>query len=129
MGSVADAKGFRNTFLAGLVAFAVAYGMFSRDLALPGLVIAFVIYAVFSSANETVVKAWLSTQLPRERLGTGLGVANTVISLSFLVSSILTGVLWQSFSSGTALSVLSIGMVLPIVYILWFIPTHEPQEQ
>ena len=125
MGAFADKKGFRNTFLVGLVGFAVAYGLLSRDLTFGWLVVAFAVYALFAAANDGVVKAWISTQLPKERVGTGIGVANTIISLTFLVSSILTGVLWQMFSSSIALSILSIGMILPFVYILLIIPARE----
>ena len=125
MGALADKKGFRNTFLVGLVGFAVAYGLLSRDLTFGWLVVAFAVYALFAAANDGVVKAWISTQLPKERVGTGIGVANTIISLAFLVSSILTGVLWQVFSSSIALSILSMGMILPFVYILLIIPARE----
>ncbi|HUC20710.1 MAG TPA: MFS transporter, partial [Candidatus Polarisedimenticolaceae bacterium] len=128
-GAQADKRGFRNTFIAGLVAFGVSYGLLSRDLGLPGLIIAFSIYALFAAVNESVVKAWVSTYLPKERLGGGLGVANTVVSLSFLVSSILTGLIWQSFSSHAALSVLSLGIMVPIMYMLVILPNREPEKR
>lgn len=127
-GKLADAKGFRDTFLLGLVAFAVSYGLLSKELSLAGLVGAFVIYAIFTATNDAVVKAWISTQLPKERLGTGLGVANTVISLSFLVSSIFTGVIWHNFSSSVALSVLSFGMIIPILYIFLVLPGNQVKD-
>ncbi|MBL8159530.1 MFS transporter [Candidatus Saccharibacteria bacterium] len=126
VGSLADARGYRNTFIAGLVAFAIAYSLLSRELSIGGLLLAFVIYALFAAVNDGLVKAWLSRQLPKERLGTGLGVANTVISLSFLVSSVVTGIIWEVFSSSAALSVMAIGMIVPIAYILMVIPRREP---
>lgn len=124
-GATADKYGFRNTFIAGLIAFAVAYSLMARNLGLGGLVATFCIYAVFAAVNDAVVKAWLSTYLPKDRLGSGLGVANTVISLGFLVSSIATGLLWVHFSPSVAFSVLSIGILIPLAYILWSMPAKE----
>lgn len=124
-GIAADAKGYRNTFIFGLVSFSVAYGLFSRNIGILGLVLAFAIYGVFAAVNDAVVKAWLSKELKKNELGTGIGVANTLISLTFLISSIITGLLWQLTSPGMAFSILSIGMLLPIAYIVIYIPVKD----
>jgi MFS family permease len=124
-GASADKYGFRNTFIVGLAAFAVAYGMMGRSLGLGMLLVVFCIYALFAAVNDAVVKAWLSTYLPKDRMGSGLGVANTLISLSFLISSILTGLLWARFSSAVALSVLSFAMLVPMIYVIWALPAKE----
>lgn len=127
-GIAADKYGFRNTLLAGLAAFTVTYSLLGQNLSLGMVVVAFCIYGLFSAANDAVVKAWISTYLPKERLGSGLGVANTVISLSFLVSSVATGALWEWVSPSVALTTLSFGMLLPIIYLLWAMPARSRKE-
>lgn len=128
-GIAADKYGFRNTFIAGLAAFAVAYSLLGQTIGLGMIIVAFCIYGLFSAVNDAVVKAWISTYLPKERLGGGLGVANTVISLSFLVSSIATGLLWELLSPSIALTVLSFGVLIPILYLLWVMPARSNMQE
>lgn len=123
-GSTADKLGFRWTFIAGLASFAICYGLLGRSIGLWGVVVAFVVYGLFSAVNDAVIKAWISRCLPRGQLGTGLGVANALMSFTFLVSSVLTGLIWQYYSAGAALSLLSIAMLVPIAFFVFMEPDN-----
>ena len=124
MGKLSDRIGFKHTHLVSLCVFVITYTLLSQEASMLTLVIAMGIYGLFAAGNDTVIKAWMSTTLDKDIMGSGLGVASTLQSLTFLVSSLLTGILWTKFGSNVALSVSAIGMLIPIAYFHFFVPNN-----
>lgn len=124
MGKLSDRIGFKRTHLVSLCVFVITYTLLAQEASMLSLVIAMGLYGIFAAGNDTVIKAWMSTTLDRDIMGSGLGVASTLQSITFLVSSLVTGLLWEKFGSSVALSVSAIGMLIPIAYFHFLVPNN-----
>jgi MFS family permease len=127
MGNLADRIGFKQTYLGALCIFVVSYTLLAQTGSLYVLIFAMAAYGFFAAGNDAVVKAWTSLTLKPENMGSGLGVVSTLQSLTFLFSSLMTGLVWQSFGSKAALSVSALGMLLPIAYFHFLVPAHKKE--
>jgi MFS family permease len=116
MGVLADKIGFQRTFGIALCVFVGVYTVLAHTSSPLVLVLAMALYGIFAAGNDAVVKAWTTTTLPQTHMGRGLGVSSSLQSLTFLVASLLSGLLWQQFGSAIALSVCALGMLIPIIY-------------
>lgn len=116
MGSLADRIGFQRTFGASLCIFVGVYTIIAQTSSPLMLTVAMIAYGAFAAGNDAVKKAWVTTTLPQEKMGRGLGVSSSLESVTFLGASLLSGLLWQAYGSAVALSVSALGMLLPILY-------------
>jgi MFS family permease len=118
LGYLSDKLGFKKTFIFGLIIFSTVYACFGRNLNTTALLGIFALYGIFTATYEAVAKAWLSTLIPNEKQGTGLGFYMSMNSLAFLVSSLATGILWQKAGAQFAFSLISILSIFLILYFL-----------
>lgn len=117
LGAYADKKGFKKTYIIGLLAFAVVYavlgyGINSNIL----LILLFAIYGIFGATEDGIAKAWLSLHVPGEYKATGIGLFLMCSSFGFLLSSAVTALLWQKFGSSIILSLIAVETLLVIYY-------------
>lgn len=124
MGYLSDKLSMKGTIIIGLIAFSLTYLGFSILTAKIHFVILFGIYAAYAASTEGVVKAWLSNNLPRGRTATGLGLYNSLQSISTLIASSLAGTIWLISDSKTVFMISAIGSVIAAGYIAIFTKTN-----
>ena len=125
LGYVGDKFGFKKVFLGGLIVFSLVYGLLARELSTVFIFLVFLSYGFFTAIHEVIGKAWISSYLDPHLQGTGLGLSMMLNSLAFLFASIITGVIWNSFGSVVALSVISLGVIPVIIFFLFLTSSHE----
>ena len=119
-GRMSDALGPRRTIVAGWLVYAAVYGGFAAASAEWHAWALFLVYGLFFGLTEASEKSLVAAFAPAELRGSAFGWYHAVIGVSALVSSILFGVLWQSFGSATAFLVgaglaLAAAVLLPLV--------------
>lgn len=120
IGIFADKFGRINVLCIGLLLFAVSYFGFAGAESATQFFILFFIYALFSACNESVVKALLSAQCEEKERATALGFYESGRSLSSLVASTWTGLLWSFGNAALAFYISAITTVVVIVFIVKF---------
>jgi MFS family permease len=115
IGILSDKFGFRKTYLSGLVVFALVYGVLSYTVSHNAILVMFALYGIYGAVSETVSKAWLSTSIPPEYQGTGLGLHMTLQAVTFLVASAIMGISWHFFGSQITFAAVS-SLALGIIY-------------
>ena len=121
-GRMSDALGPRRTIVAGWLVYAAVYGGFAAASAEWHVWALFLVYGLFFGLTEASEKSLVAAFAPAELRGSAFGWYHAVIGVSALVSSILFGVLWQSFGSATAFLVgaglaLAAAVLLPLVVL------------
>ncbi len=102
VGVLSDRVGRRPLlFVAWAVYIAVYVGFAFADSA-PALVGLFLAYGIFYAASDGVIKAWITTLVPAERLGQAFALNAAASGLLLLPASIAAGVLWDSVSPRAA---------------------------
>lgn len=127
MGILSDRIGFRKVFIVGLLVFAGVYGAMSTQLSLPLLIIVFAIYGIFTAANDSVSKAWLSKQLGADNQGTGMGLYLTLNALAFLIATAGMGIIWELAGSTVAFATVALLSMIAILYFV-FVPLKDVHE-
>jgi len=102
LGVLADRIGLRVTFILGLGVYALVYGgmAFAGEAWMFALL--FAGYGLFSAATEGVSKAWISNVTEKKDTATAIGFYAGFQSISLLLASTLTGLVWQAFGSVAA---------------------------
>jgi MFS family permease len=105
IGSLGD-RVDRRKLLAGAYAIAAiaAVGFAVGPTSVPVLAVLFVLEGVVMAAQETLDSAVATDLLPAQSRGTGFGILSATSGIGDLVSSILVGFLWSSFSARLAFS-------------------------
>jgi MFS family permease len=114
-GRVSDRVPRRLVFAAGLAVFAVAYVGLGVARSSSEVWVLLPLYGAYTALTDGVGKAWLADLLPRERLGTGLGLFQAVTGAASLVAGIWAGVMWGS--SGSTPLVAS-GLVATVIAVI-----------
>nr|MBP9852354.1 MFS transporter [Candidatus Paceibacterota bacterium] len=128
MGVFADKKGFKMTYVLGLLAFALTYAVLGYGLPSSGivlLIIIFIIYGLFGAAEDGMAKAWLSLHIPKNQKATGIGLYLFLSSLSLLVASVGTAFLWRSVGGGITLTIIAI---LSLIVTGYFVALRIPNK-
>jgi MFS family permease len=117
-GAVSDRVARSRVFGTGLFCFAAAYLMLGLASG-PGWVWpALAIYGGYTALTDGVSRAWVADLLPREALGTGVGVYQGLTGACALVAGIWAGLAWGQdgstplLISGAVVGVLAIGLAL-----------------
>lgn len=118
IGIMADKIGMKNTFIFGLILFAVVYfGMaFSSHLYLfLGL---FFVYGIYAAATEGIAKAWISNITDKKDTATAIGTYAGFQSICALFASTLAGLTWFYFGMQATFLLSGFVSVLVVVYFL-----------
>ena len=118
LGILADRIGLKAMLIIGLCAYAVLYfGMALMSGGTPFLFLFFA-YGIYSSATEGITKAWISNTCESQDLGTALGTFLGFQSITLMIASILTGILWSLIGANTTFLIVGSITTLLIFYFL-----------
>ena len=93
-GRASDRVPRRLVFSGGLAVFAVAYAGLGLARSSAAVWALLPLYGGFAAMTDGVGKAWVADLVPRERLGTGLGLYHALTGAASLVAGIWAGVAW-----------------------------------
>ncbi|HEX7356353.1 MAG TPA: MFS transporter [Ignavibacteriaceae bacterium] len=99
LGGIADKLGKQKVFSFGLIIFSIVYIGFASINNIDFLWIFFALYGIYAASTEGVSKAWISDLIKDEVRGSAIGLLTMCSSLSIMLGSFLTGVLWDNFGS------------------------------
>ena len=117
LGAVGDKLGLKLTFIIGLVVFSLVYAMMAVAGTITVFIVAFLLYGIYAAATDGISKALITTIVPKGETASAVGSLAGLTSLMALVSSSLTGLLWNYISGETALLVSAAGAILAAVYL------------
>lgn len=118
LGILADRIGLKAMLIIGLCAYAILYfGMALMSGGTPFFFFFFA-YGIYSSATEGISKAWISNTCESQDLGTALGTFLGFQSITLMIASILTGILWSLIGASTTFLIIGSITTLLIFYFL-----------
>lgn len=97
VGIFADKIGLKNMLVMGIAVFAIVYFMFALTPSIFVVIIAFILYAFYAAATESVSKALISNLVEEKDIATAMGFFNSFNSVMIMFSSIIAGFLWSAF--------------------------------
>lgn len=113
MGKKSDKKGRKNILVGGYVMFSIVYLLFGFSTSKAGMLIAFILYGVYTAMIAGVERALIAEIAPQELKGTMLGLHGTIVGIALLPASIIAGLLWENINAsapfvfGATLSLIS----------------------
>ncbi|MBW7846819.1 MAG: MFS transporter [Bacteroidales bacterium] len=125
LGILADRAGLKAIFVVGLILFSLSYSgiAFASDQIL--FYVFFFSYGLFSAATDGISKAWITNIVTREETATAIGTFTAFQSISTMIASTLTGVIWFRFGSATALVIASAISLFVAIYFVAFVPVRS----
>lgn len=99
LGAWADRYSPKLIFTMGLVTFAVVYSIFAYAGSWPWLLLALMLYGVFSAATDGVGKAMIVELSPKNQKATAIGMFVGLSGVAALAASVLCGWLWQTYGA------------------------------
>ncbi|RYZ28673.1 MAG: MFS transporter [Chitinophagaceae bacterium] len=118
LGILADRMGIKKIFSGGLVLFAGVYFLFGATQSTTVIFLAFVLYGIYAAATEGISKAWVSNLAHKENTATAIGFYTSCESICTLLASIITGWLWEEYSSSLAFYTTASVAIVVLVYFL-----------
>jgi MFS family permease len=101
-GTLSDRLGRTRLIAAGWTVYAIVYAGFAASTTLTGLLAWFGLYGVYFALVEGGEKALVADLTPAQLQGTAFGWYNAVLGLGALTSSIVFGMMWDTFGSRAA---------------------------
>jgi MFS family permease len=118
LGRIADKMGIKTIYIIGLICFSMAYFGIALSNSKVEFISCFIIYGIFSAATEGISKAWLTSIVAKENIGTAIGFYTGFQSICTLLASSFTGLIWYNFGSLITLSSIAFCAVLIAIYFL-----------
>ena len=116
LGGLSDKLGKQKVFSFGLIIFSAVYFGFAFVNNIDFIWILFAFYGIYAASTEGVSKAWISDLIPNEQRGSAIGLLTMLSSFAIMLSSFLTGVLWDKFGSQIPFLIsASLSLVLSII--------------
>jgi MFS family permease len=111
-GTASDKVGRRPLIAAGWIIYAVVYAGFAVSTTMWTLVSWFLVYGLYYGCVEGTERALVADFARAAERGTAFGIYNAVAGIGALVSSVVFGLIWQTFGAGPAFAS---GAVLALV--------------
>jgi MFS family permease len=99
LGAWADKKGAPKIFLAGLLIFALVYGIFAGASSWAHFMTGLFLYGLFNAATDGIGKAIVVQLAPRNQKATAIGLFVGLTGFSTLIASFVGGWIWDNFGS------------------------------
>ncbi|MBK6622264.1 MAG: MFS transporter [Saprospirales bacterium] len=129
-GKLSDRIGREILLILGFSTYAIVYFCFGVFSSLAPLILAFLLYGVYSALSDGSQKAMISDFLPKELKGTGFGIYHALLGLTLLPASLIAGLLYDKvgasapFYFGSLMGALAaLGMI-----VFYFTKTSLPEE-
>ncbi len=119
VGRIADRIGLKNVITFGLFIFSAVYILINVSGSLFWLAFIFLLYGLFSSSTEGMIKALITNIVPPGETATALGAYNALSSICVFLSSSITGLIWNFW--GSTLALLFSGLVSLIIFFYFAI--------
>jgi MFS family permease len=89
------------------------------------LIFVFLLYGLFSSSTEGMIKALITNIVPSSETATALGTYNSLSSIGVLLSSSIAGLLWNFFGSTVALGFSGLVSFIIFFYFAFLLKLKE----
>ena len=112
-GKKSDSIGRKKILVLGYIVFAFVYFNFAFATNKVMIVLAFIIYGLYTAMVSGVEKAFISEIAPKDLKGTMLGLHSTLVGIALFPASVIAGLLWDyvggfaPFVLGATLSLIS----------------------
>jgi MFS family permease len=119
-GIIGDKIGLKKMLVTGLIFFAITYAGMSIAKDVITVFILFFVYGIYAACTEGVSKALLSNVVARKDVATALGTFSGFQSISLLLASSVTGLIWYKIGPEYALinsALVSLGVGLYFLFI------------
>lgn len=126
IGKLSDRIGFKNTFIIGLILFALVYTGMAVANQFYHFFILFFLYGLYAAATESVAKAWISNITDKKDTATAIGTYTGFQSICAMIASGLAGWIWFVFGAPATFLFSGITTVFIIFYVLIIIPKPSP---
>jgi len=126
-GTASDRFGRRKLIAIGWIVYAVVYGGFAVSHSLWALITWFMIYGVYYGCVEGTERALIADFALPSQKGTAFGIYNAVSGLGALVSSIVFGVLWNTFGAGVAFGSGAALAIVAAILLFVLLPPPKPR--
>jgi MFS family permease len=94
-GILSDRFGRERLIIFGYLLYSIIYFGFGRTNDKVVVILLFALYGIYSAATDGVQKALVSDLIDKNKMGTGLGIYNSLIGITLLPASIIAGVLYD----------------------------------
>jgi MFS family permease len=101
-GALSDRVGRKPAVIAGWLIYGVVYLLFARATQAWHAWVLFAVYGIYFGLVEGTEKAMIADLVPAGRRGVAFGWYNLAIGIGALPASVVFGVLWDRYGSGTA---------------------------
>jgi len=118
VGILADKVGLKTIFIIGLALFATVYFGMAVNTNLYSFFGLFFLYGIYASATEGISKAWISNITDKKDTATAIGTFTGLQSVSTMLASSLTGLIWYRFGASSAFIATASVTVIVMVYFL-----------
>lgn len=118
MGMLSDKIGRERLVIFGYLLYSIVYFGFGRTSLSAVIILLFTLYGLYSAATDGVQKALVSDLIDKDKMGSGLGIYNSLLGITLLPASLIAGVLYDRvdysapFYFGASMSFLAALMML-----------------
>lgn len=102
-GALSDKLGRKKIIIFGWLIYSLVYIGFAFSTGYLSTIALFLLYGLVFGTTEGVEKAFVADLVPEKIRATGYGIFNFVVGITLFPASLITGILWQKFSSKVAL--------------------------
>lgn len=127
LGLLADRIGIKKIFLFGLILFSGIYFGMAQAGTNTLFYVLFGIYGIYMAATEGISKAWVSSLVKKEEVGTAIGLFVALQSIALMIASAFAGLLWSFYGSTVTFLLTAIMSIIVLLFILIFV--HKPQNE
>ena len=120
-GKISDIIGRKKVLVTGLIVYSLVYFGFGTSSQAWHIWVLFALYGAYYGITEGTSRALIADSIPAEVRATAYGAYNTVIGISAFFSSVIMGLLWQTFGATVAFtfggSLAAVSSVLMLLFI------------